>query len=143
MTVWRDGFRSFRFCVSLVGILALAGCGGSDENPNHLPTYDVTAKVTVDGKPLSWGALVMNSTDPKMPESGALIQEGGTAKFSTYEPEGGIPAGEYEASLRVSSGNMKPVPGVEPLKVTITEEMDGGEVPIEFKGTGEMVKSPL
>lgn len=128
---------------AILGLVSLTGCGGREENPDHLPTYNVTAKVTVDGEPLKTGSLTMKPTDPALPNSGAVIQPDGTAKFSTYAPNGGIPAGEYQAGLMMSMDTMKPVPVVKPVTVTITEEMEGGEVPIEFKGTGRTQKSLL
>lgn len=120
----------------LCGLVALVGCGGPTGGADQLPTYDVTGKVTVDGKPLSTGALVMAPVDSKLPNSGGEIQKDGTVQFSTYQPKGGIPAGEYKASLMMSSMTMEPVPVVQRTTVTITEEMDGGEVEIKFQGTG-------
>lgn len=135
----------FHYVLAFSAVLAiggLTGCGGPEGNEDHLPTFDVTAKVTVDGKPLENGMLIMTPTDPKIPNSGAQLGAGGTAKFSTYDPEGGIPAGEYTANVMMDS-SMKPVPGVKPVTITVTEEMEGGELPIQFEGTGRTQSSPL
>ena len=123
--------------------IAVSGCGSPQGGADQLPTYDVTGKVTVDGQPLQAGSLVMKPTDTTKPTSGGEIQEDGTVKFSTYSAEGGIPEGEYEASVMMSMSNAKPVPAVVPLKVNITEDLDGGELPIAFEGTGKTQETLL
>lgn len=128
---------------ALIGLLASVGCGGREENPDHLPTINVTAKVSVDGEPLDTGTVTMTPTDPAIPNSGANVQPDGTAKFGTYAPKGGIPAGEYNAGLMMNMETMKPVPGVKPLTISVTEDMEGGELPINFESTGKTQGSPL
>lgn len=138
-----QSLKTFSPFFALLGLIAVVGCGGREENPDHLPTINVTAKVSVDGKPLDTGTLTMTPTDPEIPNAGANVKPDGTAKFSTYAPEGGIPAGEYSAGLMMDMDTMKPVPGVKPLTVSITQDMEGGEVPINFEGTGKTQSSPL
>lgn len=136
----------YRFSpLALVAVLAAAGCGSPEGAADQLPTYDVTARVTLDGKPYGGSQLTMTPADlaAGLPNSGASLGEDGTAKFSTYGPGDGIPAGTYKAGLMYDTLNVKPVPQVKPLTVTITEDMDGGEVAIAFESTGKMQGTPL
>ena len=129
--------------ILLMAAICVVGCGSPEGSADQLPTYNVTGKVTVDGQPLTSGSLVMKPVTSGAPTSGGEIQEDGTVKFSTYSPEGGIPAGQYEATVRMSADKMQPVPSVVPLNVTVSEDMDGGELPIAFQGTGRSQESLL
>jgi hypothetical protein len=126
-----------------VGAVILSGCG-PEGGADQLTTYDVTAHVTADGKPVSDIQLTMTATEAGHPNSAANLSADGTGKFSTYGPEDGIPAGAYTAGLMYSGSNPgAAVPSVKPLSVTVTEDMDGKTLDIAFETTGKKAKPLL
>lgn len=131
--------------VFVASAIGLAGCGSSEGAADQLETFDITAKVTVDGQPLGGVQLTMAPANPQsgIPNSGAALGPDGTGKFSTYAPEDGIPAGEYTAGLLPDALMMKSVPQVKPKTVTTSADLDGGELAIAFESTGKEQKSIL
>jgi hypothetical protein len=136
--------RWFYGALATVG-LTLAGCGSPEGAAHHLPTYDVRPRVTVDGEPFGGAQLIMSPADKAsgLPNSGAALDAEGKGRFSTYAPNDGIPAGAYQPSLMADSLHVKPIPQVKPQTVTITEDMAGQELHIDFESTGRMRSSPL
>src|SRR4051812_25840688 len=83
--------------VVLLGLLAVIGCGDG-----KAPTFDVSGRVFVKGKPAE-GAFVVFSPkekgDKEVPRPYATTNAEGEFKLTTYESEDGAPAGSYQVSI--------------------------------------------
>ncbi|TWT93429.1 hypothetical protein Pla108_39230 [Botrimarina colliarenosi] len=68
-------------------ILLMAGCGGGP------PMGKVSGTVSLDGKPMSFGTVMMQHVEGGQPSRGE-IQPDGTFVMSTFHPEDGARVGE-------------------------------------------------
>lgn len=73
---------------SVVAVLGLSGCGGSDF---RLPSTSLSGKVTVNGKPLSGGTVTAHRSGSKVME--ASIEVDGNYTFA--DP----PSGDYQITV--------------------------------------------
>lgn len=83
---------------ALTFLVLFSGCGKSD----RIPTYKVTGKVLVDGKPakhviLKFHPRKQDSEKPYVPNG--LTDESGNFSLATYEKGDGAPAGDYDVTF--------------------------------------------
>ncbi|MBS0262053.1 MAG: hypothetical protein JSS02_08845 [Planctomycetes bacterium] len=91
--------RTYCVLLCLAGLLPV-GCGDSDAS--QVPLHRTSGMITFGGKPLA-GAIIMfhavkrssTTTDDPLPVPGATSQEDGSFSVSTFDPEDGMPEGEY------------------------------------------------
>jgi hypothetical protein len=88
--------------LALPVLLAAVGCG-SGQDPNRLPVFPASGKVTFQGKPAA-GALVVLHPKVSTPENQsvrprAYVQEDGSFQLSSYESNDGAPIGDYAVVL--------------------------------------------
>lgn len=79
----------------------VAGCG---DGPEIRRTYPVTGTLTIDGAPADVGVVItlipqFVETDKHPIHPRALMAQGGTFKFTTYNNDDGVPEGEYVATV--------------------------------------------
>jgi predicted small lipoprotein YifL len=93
-----SGRRLFRF-LFLAVLTAVSGCGAKP--PAELPTFPVTGKITVDGKPPVRAEVRLRPQTPlqdpikRSLEPYAYVEEDGTFHVSTYRNIDGAPLGKY------------------------------------------------
>ena len=80
-----------------IGILLIAGCGNSD----RALTSSVTGTVTLNGKPVSKGQIVFETTGAR-PANGR-IANGRIVEMTTYEPNDGAPVGNHHVAVFVTT----------------------------------------
>lgn len=107
-------------------------------NPQkRAPTYAVTGKVTLDGRPLAGATVALHRYNARVERyvvaADGLSDASGTFKLSTYTKFDGAPAGEYPVTVKVGWGlsdgpaakgtipEKYTVPENTPLKVTVKE----------------------
>jgi len=94
-----------------VGVLSTLGASCSKQQQDRVPVFPVRGKVLVDGRP-SHGAAVtfyragvpITTQDKGSSGSMARTKEDGSFAMTTYEPEDGLPAGEYEVAVHLKQG---------------------------------------
>lgn len=127
-------FRFRLFALLIVPTLALlAGCGETLVKVNP-----VSGKVDYQGKPPAGAQIVLHALgDNKIKDvPSGKVQEDGTFKISTYQPDDGAPAGEYAATIQwqkmvTDAGGSGPGPNVlpatyakpetSPIKITVQD----------------------
>ena len=94
----------------------------------------VTGKITINGKPVTWGALVFESTDPNAPRPTARIMGG---RFR-LDAANGVPVGANKMTATYSAAD---VPGLDtPDGTATTSENNGRPLTVEIKeGANELV----
>ena len=94
----------------------------------------VTGKITINGKPVTWGALAFESTDPNAPRPTARIMGG---KFR-LDATNGAPVGGNKLTATYSAAD---VPGLNtPDGTATTSENEGRPLTVEIKeGPNELV----
>lgn len=132
----------------LAASLCLCGCGGAVQ----LPTVPVTCEVTLDGEPLSQGAVVLTPLQGR--QARGDIQSDGTAMLGTYDDEDGAQLGRHRIAVAVtvpdeSQASTGPVPSRKwliprrygsPDTSGLSVEVDnpeGHQIRIELSTTGE------
>lgn len=97
----------------LLSLVMFAGCGRSElTDPNELPTFPVTGKVMVDGKPVAMIRVVAHdAAEPPRPfnEPKGFTKDDGSFSLTTFRDGDGVPAGEY--NLTFQYGTMAMVMG--------------------------------
>jgi hypothetical protein len=84
--------------------LAMAGCG-SAQDPNQLPVFPASGKITFKGNVPDGAYLALHSkTNAKSPNGQeviptAQVRPDGTFDFSSYAANDGAPAGEYKVTV--------------------------------------------
>jgi hypothetical protein len=119
-------------CASAAALLLLvaAGCGKT-QDPNRLPVFRASGKVTFQGKAPA-GALVVLHPKVSTPENQAVrprayVKEDGSFELSSYESNDGAPAGDYAVVLvwpkpvKSPSGELSAGPNVLPPKYSRPE----------------------
>ena len=91
-------------CVALLTLVMFVGCGRNElTDPNELPTFPVTGKVMVDGKPVPMIRVVAHDTEePPRPfnEPKGFTKEDGSFSLTTFREGDGVPAGEYKLTFQ-------------------------------------------
>ncbi len=97
-------FTSRTFCVALLTLVMTTGCGHKElTDPNELPTFPVTGKVQVDGKPVAMIRVVAHDTaDPPRTfnEPKGFTKDDGTFTLTTFREGDGVPVGEYKLTFQ-------------------------------------------
>jgi hypothetical protein len=91
MTFFRKS-RVITLAWVFVGLLACIGCGDG-----KAPTFDVSGRVLVKGKPAQGAFLVFHPNEAgekEAPRPYATTNADGEFKLTTYESEDGAPAGQ-------------------------------------------------
>lgn len=116
-------------CVGWIGTLALCfaavGCGAK-QDPNRLPVFPASGKVTFQGQP-PVGALVVLHPKVSTPQNEsvrprAYVKADGSFELSSYESNDGAPAGDYAVvvvwpkPVKSPSGEASAGPNVLPPK---------------------------
>ena len=101
-------------CLILLGMAALAGCGG------QVPTYKAGGKVTLpDGTPMNSGQVEFRPVDSQhLVSARSTIQLDGTFELGTFEAGDGAIEGEHQVLVRpmlLSVGGTPP-PGMPVFK---------------------------
>src|ERR1700742_151202 len=92
------------FAFVAVFLLAVAGCGSS-QNPNQLPVFPASGKITFKGNVPDGAYLALHSkTNAKAPNGQeviptAQVRSDGTFDLSSYAAKDGAPAGEYKVTV--------------------------------------------
>jgi hypothetical protein len=104
----------------LLGLSALAGCGGAGGDG----LAPVSGTVTIDGKPGD-GAAVAFLPDAGTPGNGGTALADSTGHYDIQTPQGkkGLPPGKYKVtvSYRRNKDGSAPDPNVPPIESTATE----------------------
>jgi hypothetical protein len=74
-----------------LGLLALAGCGGSSLAP-------VSGKVTYKGEPLSQGTIVFHPEQGR--QASGKIKDGQIVEVTTHAPNDGVAPGKHKVTIR-------------------------------------------
>ncbi len=94
-------------CATLFALVLTAGCGGKElTDPNELPTFPVTGKVMVDGKPVAMIRVVAHDTEqpPRtFNEPKGFTKDDGTFSLTTFREGDGVPVGEYKLTFQYGS----------------------------------------
>jgi hypothetical protein len=104
-------FVNFRFLPLMTVLIAVCGCGKTDEN---LPlTFPVTGTVTYNGEPMATGsisALPQTEGDVVKPANGSIVD--GKYELSTFESGDGALIGTHKVliSLRDERGTTSLIP---------------------------------
>lgn len=140
---WMNGPTQFLSLLAIIaGLSTVSGCGG----PSRLPLQQVSARVTLNGQPISGGTVVLHSTSDKFPAGLSpvgYVAADGTVQFTTYERGDGVPAGEYKATVTwrpfitvddetISGDNQLPAiyASLESTTARVTVPSSGGEQPL-------------
>jgi hypothetical protein len=98
--------RARRTALVLVAALSLAAAGcGSAQDPNQLPVFPSSGKITFKGAVPDGAYLALHSkTKAKAPNGQeviptAQVRSDGTFDFSSYAAKDGAPAGEYKVTV--------------------------------------------
>lgn len=93
--------------LAFAACLACAGCGENWQ----VDTYPASGRISINGKPPA-GALVelfpTTKTDQRNSRPWGLVKDDGTFILSTYDGEPGVPAGDYQLTLRWPPDASKP-----------------------------------
>lgn len=91
---------------SLIFLVGLSGCGGSDDpnkGINVKPTVHLTGKVLVDGvapdTPVTIKAHLVGNTSGDQPLSSGGTGKDGVFELNTYNAGDGVPPGEYKLTF--------------------------------------------
>jgi len=84
--------------IALLGTLACAGCGGSDQPP----TAPVTGSVTYKGQPLAQGTIAFYPASGR-PAYGK-IENGEIVEVTTFTPNDGAPVGPNNVAIQAVEG---------------------------------------
>lgn len=89
-----------RMFVAALCLAALAGCG--DGSP---PTYPVTGKLVIDGKPASGITVLLSPVEKKIgtPTSSGITGADGTFKLTTSTGKPGAAKGKYKVVLMIDN----------------------------------------
>ena len=90
--------RGQRFSIlTLLGTIALAGCGGAGEDPNRPTTYPVTGIVTLNGSPVEGAQITFYSEAGGDAAQGAFGRTDAEGRYSltSFDPGDGAVAGSY------------------------------------------------
>ena len=92
-----------RFATLLVAGFALMplGCRG---NQSRKPTFAVTGKVTVDGRPAEHATVVLHPVGGSGPEAvkpRGTVKTDGSFTLTTYDGDDGAPAGDYRVTVEL------------------------------------------
>ena len=79
---------------SLVGLIALAGCG------REATTNPVHGTVTLDGRPLARATVQFLAQDPGGRDALGTTDANGLFRLSTFKPRDGALAGKYKVVVR-------------------------------------------
>lgn len=124
------------------GLLALVQASCSKGEPKN-PTFPVTGKVLVRGKPAEHATVVfhpVNDTDAAARRPQGKVGADGTFTLTTYEANDGAPAGEYRVTLQLwlasrnpeePPSNRLPVAYSNPVTSGLKAKVD--ETPTELK----------
>lgn len=97
-------FDRLKICVGITCLLAFMGCGS--------PQATVSGRVTLDGAPLTTGAVTFHSkTNGGVLAYGAIDQQGNYSLLSGNQPQ--IPPGEYGVTVIAAEHLPSTVPGEE------------------------------
>lgn len=105
----RRQLRSLWFLALLVAGSILAGCGG-----DRLPVVPVEGKVTYQGKPLEFGAVIFQPAAG--PGASGTIQPDGTFRLSTYGNEDGAVLGTHKVAFSCFDSQSPNAPPPDPSK---------------------------
>ena len=83
------------FCFTLIVLLAVTGCGPG----GRLKTAPVTGKVTLDGKPLTFGLLIFSPANGRAAKG--QIQSDGSFVLGTYEETDGAILDRHQVAVMV------------------------------------------
>lgn len=82
-----------------LAIVCLHLCSCAEKTPDRKPTFPVTGRVQVDGRPAAQLSLTCHDVkglDPLQPTvSSAITDQDGKFALSTYQSGDGVPEGEY------------------------------------------------
>ncbi len=101
--------RSYWVLGFLVAGSFLAGCGG-----DRLPVAPVEGKVTYQGKPLEFGAVIFQPAAG--PGASGTIQPDGTFRLSTYGNEDGAVVGAHKVAFSCFDSQSPDAPPPDPSK---------------------------
>jgi hypothetical protein len=96
MTFFRKS-RETTLAWMVLGLLVCIGCGDG-----KAPTFDVSGRVLVKGKPAQGAFLVFHpkeAAEKDAPRPYATTNADGEFKLTTYESEDGAPAGGYRVTI--------------------------------------------
>jgi hypothetical protein len=123
---FRSSKSAILLAVALVS-LAAAGCGSS-RDPNWLPVFPATGKVTFQGAAPGGAYVVLHPKQASSPTAAsnlwphAAVEPDGTFKISSYSANDGAPPGDYvvtvewKKTVKDSRGEPGPGPNVLPAK---------------------------
>ena len=92
-----------RFATFLAAGLALLPLACRGEN-SHKPTFAVTGKVTIDGKPAEHATVVLHPVGgggPEVVKPRGKVTTNGTFTLTTYDGNDGAPAGDYLVTVEL------------------------------------------
>jgi len=110
--------RTSAFCMLVVGLVALSGCGKSDDPPGQFNGVEITGTVTLDGKPVEAGIVTALQADDLTKSSTGQLGPGGKFKIAN------CPVGQVaftvntKAAMGMEMQNFKNTKGKDPIKVT-------------------------
>jgi len=94
-----------------VGILSTLGASCSKQHQDRAPVFPVKGKVLVDGRPANGAAVTfyragvaITTQDKGSAGATARTKEDGSFTMATYEPDDGLPAGDYDVAIHLKQG---------------------------------------
>lgn len=86
-------------------LFAIAVCGlpACQPGTGRKPTFPVTGKVLLNGKPAEHATVVLHPTSagPDEPRPHGTVGPDGSFKLTTYEPDDGAPAGDFRVTVEL------------------------------------------
>ncbi len=95
--------RCFYVATLLASLSTLVvGCGKTDDG--RVPTYPTSGRVTVNGQPAVGAKITLfGASDellgPKMPAPYAIVGDDGDFSLTSFKPNDGAPAGEFNVAI--------------------------------------------
>lgn len=100
---------TFRSAAVISLLMVVCGCGG-ETDPNRKPTYPVSGKVTLEGKPVADATLTFSPEEGQPVATGRTDAEG-RYTLTTYEPDDGAAEGKYLVLVsKIDESKMPQVP---------------------------------